>query len=123
VGADVGEAEWAWLIDQNSQNSASMREVADLPLRRCIDSERQEALERAAVVGEHPDGGVTRAGEIGRGVEHTAEHRLEVEVGDEDTAYVEQPAEAYDIEAGFRQGVRNYTRSTEGRPRRPAGSR
>ena len=70
VCSDIREPQGARVIDQHAQDAATAGKVADLPLQVGVDPGRDEALERPAILPEHADCRVARAGEVGRGLEH-----------------------------------------------------
>ena len=89
--ADVGEHERARVLDQHAEDPAATRQVADRGVGRGVDAAGEEALERPALLVEHADGRIARAGQLAGGLEQPLEHDLEVELGDERAAGLEEP--------------------------------
>ena len=106
MSADVRQSQGARVVDQDAQHTAAAGTIAYLPLRAGVDTERDETLERPAILRKHADRRVARTGEVRRGFERRAQDRLEIEVGNQHAAHVEQPAEPRDIESGLSHAAR-----------------
>ena len=91
--AQISEPERARIIDQHAQDAAPPGERSDRPPRLPVDAQGHEALELVAVLVEDPQGGVARAGELPRRLEQPLEQGLDVELGHEPTARVQQATE------------------------------
>ena len=89
--ADVGQHQRARVLDQQAEDPAPAREVADRRVRGRVDAAGEEALERPPLRVEHADGRVARAGQLACGLQQPLEHDLEVELGDERAAGLQEP--------------------------------
>ena len=90
VHADVGEDQRARVLDQQPEHAAAARQVADLGARRRVDPRGQESLERAALLVEHADRRIARAGQLARRLEQPLQHDLGVQLGHERAARFQQ---------------------------------
>ena len=89
--ADVGEHERSRVLDQHAEDPAARAAGRRSPHAWPVDAAGEEALERLAPLVEHADGRVARAGQLPGGLEQPLQHDLEVELGDERTAGLEEP--------------------------------
>ena len=96
IARDGVDAQRPGVGDHGSEQSAPARRVADVPLLLRGEPVRHEALETPARLIEDADRGVARLGDLGRRGQHARQNGLEVEVGDDDAARVEQPSVSRD---------------------------
>ena len=75
--AQVVQAQGLRLADQDAENAAPTREVADRRMRLGVDAGRQEALELRAAAVDHPEGSVAGAREVGGGPDQALEEHVE----------------------------------------------
>ncbi len=98
VVADAAQPQRPRLVDQDAEDAAPAREVPDRAARVGLDAEGEEALQLAAVGVEDPERRVVRARDARGDVQQLLEQVLEVELGDERTARVDQAAQARRVE-------------------------
>jgi hypothetical protein len=92
MGADVGEPQRLRVADQDPEEPAPVRQVADRPVGLLVDALRDELLERLAPLVEHADRGVASGGDLLGDVEQAVEEDVRVELGEQRTSDVQQPA-------------------------------
>ena len=118
--ADVRDAQRLRAVDEDAEDAASARQVADRAVRLVVDAARDEALELAAVAIEDPERGVARARDLAGGFEHLVEHGLRVELRQQTPADVDEATEPCFVEmivhVGKSPGGRD---SPSRRPRSP----
>ncbi len=90
--ADPRQPQRLGVLDECPKHPAAARQVADRVCGGVVDAARDEALELGAVLVEHADRRVTGAGQLARGLQHMAEHRIEIELGDDEAANIDQGA-------------------------------
>ena len=98
--ADVLEPQRPRILDQQAEDPAPAGQIADRPVRLGIDPGGDEALELLPAIVEDADGGVARAGDLAGDVEEPYEHRVDVELGDEPRARIDQAPEAELVKGG-----------------------
>ena len=84
--AEVVEPQRPRVLDQQPEDPAPARQLPDPAMRGVVDAGRDEALELLPCLVEHPDGRVARAGDLARDVEELPQHRLDVDLGDQQPA-------------------------------------
>ena len=100
--ADVLEPQRARILDQQAEDAAAAGRIADRAVRLGVDPGGDEALELLPAVVEHADGRVARAGDLAGDVEQPMQHRVDVELGDEPPARIDQAPEAELVKGGMR---------------------
>ena len=97
MAADLVEPQRPRVVDEHAEHAAPVRRVADRPPARVVEPAREEARQPLALRVEHPDRRIVRARELPRGVEQPVQHGVEVDLGDERAARVEQAREAVGV--------------------------
>ena len=92
--ADVGDPQRPRVVDQEAEDPAAAREVADRAVGRLVDAAGEELGELAAVLVEDPERRVARAGQVARGLEDTVEDDVEVELGEQAASDLDEADEA-----------------------------
>ena len=90
--ADLAQAQRRRAADQLAKHTEAPRQIADPLPGRLVDADVDEALEFVAVLIEDAERRVAGAGQLAGDLDHFVQHRLEVELGDEPPADVDQPA-------------------------------
>jgi hypothetical protein len=94
VGVDVPQAQRHRLADQLAEDAAATGQVADLAPDLLVDADVDEAFEFAPAGVEDAERGIAGAGQLPRRIDHRPQHRLDVELGEEAVADVDEPAKA-----------------------------
>ena len=94
VGGEVVQAERLRVADQDAEDPAAVRQVADPLVCLVVDTGRQEALERAAGAVDHAQRGVLRAGQLGGGLDDPLQDRVERELRRDRDSGVDRSAPA-----------------------------
>ena len=105
VIAHMLEAERHRVDDQLSEDPPSARLVPDGRDRLGVEARREEALQLAPGLVEHAEGGVARAGDRARLVEHAPQHRLRVQLRHQRPPHVDQALQTGRVE---RRGPRGH---------------
>jgi hypothetical protein len=92
VLADSVETQRMRLGDQDAEDAVPAWKVADGGVGGLVDSDGEETLELLAPVVENPEGGVSGARQLACDVEHPIQQAVDVELGDEGLAHVEEAA-------------------------------
>ena len=77
VGADVRDPQRTSLADERAEEAVAGRGVTERGALFGRDPDRDELLDRPAVGCEHPEGSVSRVGEVDRQLDDPQEHRVE----------------------------------------------
>ena len=83
--------------DQDAEDAASMRQIADRRMRLSVDPCRQEPLERLAGPVDHSESCVAGARDLGRGLDDALQQRVERELRAERDARVDEDAKAVEL--------------------------
>ena len=87
------------IADQLAEHPAASRRRTDLAHRLLVQPDVLEPLEARLVAVEDAERGIAGAGQVAGSVEHVAEHRLELELGDELAPDLEQSLQLGSVEA------------------------
>ena len=98
VLADVRKPERLGVLDQQPQDSAAARQVADCPMTLRLDAAGDEALELDAPLVEYAERGVARPGHAAGDVEQLTDNPVDVEHGDEPAAGLDELPQSRGIE-------------------------
>lgn len=90
----VLEAQRRGLADQLAKDAAPAWQVADFPLGLIVDPQVDEALELGLAAVEHTQRGVLSSRQLSCGLHHRMQDRLQVKLGEQRSAYVDQAPEA-----------------------------
>ena len=82
------------VVDQDAENPAAVREVADPLVGLLVDAHGQETLERPTGRIDHAERRVSRPRQLCRGLDDPLQKRVERELGRDRDAGVDQPAPA-----------------------------
>ena len=88
----VGQAQRPRVADQLAQHPATARKRSDPAARLLVQAGVEEALEPVLAFVEDAEGGIASVRQLGRGLKHVVEDRLEIELGDQRSAHRQQPA-------------------------------
>jgi len=91
---EVVEPEWLRVGDEDAENAASMRRIADRRLRALVDSERHEALEAGARWVDHAEGCITCLCQLRRGFHQSRQQCVEGELGGQRNSGLDQRPQA-----------------------------
>ncbi len=80
------------MLDQRAEHPTPAGEVADHALRLIVHPGGQELLELGALLVQDPQRRVARARDLPRRLQHAIEDDAEVQLGDQFTSDIEQPA-------------------------------
>ena len=86
----IGQADRATFLDQETEDAAPARAITDLVLLLFGQAGDNEALERLAVRRQHADRGVARADELSREVGHSLQNRTQLQLGNECREFANQ---------------------------------
>ncbi len=86
------------MADQLPEDAAPSWQLSDRAVSLRVDAGGNKASQLSVILIEHPDGGVTGTGQVARDIEQAAQDALEVELGDEHPARVEQQTQAAIVE-------------------------
>jgi hypothetical protein len=89
-----GDAQRPRITNQHAEHAASAWSLADRPFRLDVQAARDEPFKLGARLVEHAQRCVARSGQLARRVEHTREHSVELELGDDETTNIDQGAQA-----------------------------
>ena len=106
MAPDVGEPQRLWVLDEQSEDAASARQVADRAMAIGINAAGDEALELGAALIENAERGISRAGHPARHVEQLADDALDLELGDEPAPGLDELPQAGSIERRGRSSER-----------------
>ena len=106
IVGDVVQPERPRLADEDAQQAASSRQVADRSVRLLVDARGEEPLEPSSGRVDHPERGISRLGQPGRGLDDPLEQRVERQLGVERDPGVDQPAQLVRLR-GLRRLVRD----------------
>ncbi len=88
--ADIVDPQWPRVGDQDPEHPSATRKFSDRPVGLLVDAERDEALERLAVLVENADRRVPGAGQLPPGLEDALEHHVQLELRHERAADIQQ---------------------------------
>ena len=91
MAADVLESQRLRVLDQDAEDAATARRVADRGTDLVVDPAGDEALELLTLLVEHPERRVAGTRQLTRDGEHTLQQRLEIELGDDVRHDLHQP--------------------------------
>src|SRR6478672_11643236 len=94
VVADVGETQGLRVADQLPKHAPAAWQAPDRPSRLLVDAGVDEALQAFLRLVEDPEGRVAGARQLAGGFDHVLQHDLDVELGEDPTADLDQPPEA-----------------------------
>jgi hypothetical protein len=94
----VCEHERARVVDQQSQDAATARQLADRGVGGRVEAAREEPLKSAALRIEHSDRRVARAGQLPGRLEQPLQHDLHVELDQQRAAGLEETLGALRVE-------------------------
>ena len=100
MGADLVQAQRRRGADELAEDAVAARRVTDPPHRGLVETAGEEPLEAGARVVEHAQRRVARPGQLTRDVEDAPEHLVEVELGHERPAHLQQPVQAGVVQGG-----------------------
>ena len=106
------------VADQDAEDAAAVRKVADRRVRLGVDPRRQEPLERLAGLVDHAEGRVARAGDLRGRLDDALQQRIERELGAERDPRVRRGRGAG--RAGAPRWSRGHSRPTADRRARNA---
>jgi len=98
------------LLDQESEDPAPARQVADRAVRRLVDATGQELRQLAAALVEDAERRVARPGQLARGLEDAIEHQIEIELGQEAPPDLDEAGEAVVVAERLEHGRRRAAR-------------
>ena len=98
VLGDVVQPDRHRLVDQQPEDAAAARQVADRGVDRRLLAGGQELRQLAALVVEHAERGVARAAQLAGGLHHALQQDVEIELGRQRAADVQQLAQAVGAE-------------------------
>jgi hypothetical protein len=98
VLADARDTQRLGAVDQDAEDAAPARQVANAAVRLGVDAARDEALELAAVTIEDSERRIARACDLACRLEDLVEHRLRIELGEEPTTYIDQATQSLLVE-------------------------
>jgi len=90
----VAQADRHRLVDQQPEDPAAARQVADRHVQRGLRAGGEELGQLAALVVEHAERRVARAAQLASGLHHALKEDIEVQLGRQGTADVQQLAQA-----------------------------
>ena len=90
IPGQVGESQRRAIADQDSEDPASPRQIADRSVRLVVDAVREESLQLGSVRVDDAERGVPCACQRRGGLHHVLEHAVERELGRERDACIEQ---------------------------------
>ncbi len=96
MATDIGQPQRLRIADQLAEQPAAGRKRSDAAAGRLIDPVGEEAAELGAIRVEYPQRGVAGVGQLPRGVQHTLQHQLHVEL---------LQHHAGDVQNGFVDGI------------------
>ena len=98
VVGDVVQPQRPGVLDQHAEDAAAARQVADRGVLRLVDADAEESLQLGAALVEDAERGVLGAGQRARLVEHALQQRLQVQLGDDRAADVQDSSQASFVE-------------------------
>jgi hypothetical protein len=81
-------------VNQHPEDAAAAGALANRALRCFIEAARNETFEPGSLFVHDPDRGVAGASQLACRVEHTAEHRVEIEIRHDEAPDVDQTSQA-----------------------------
>jgi len=91
---DVAQADRRRLVDQQTEDPAAARQVADRLVQPRVRSGGEELGQLAALVVEHAERRVARAAQLASGLHYALQEDVEVQLGRQGTADVQQLTQA-----------------------------
>jgi hypothetical protein len=119
VVAHIVQAQRRRVADELAEDAVTARQVADRLARLRIDPTGDEALQLAAVLVENADGGVAGAGQLAGDAQQLLEHGVDLELGDQTAARLQQRRKAGLVELPELHGEDS---SIRGNPQRLRGT-
>ena len=102
VPADIGQAQRLRIADEDAEDAAAARKVADRAVRRLVHPRREEPVELPATLVEDAERRVAGAGQLAGGLDHALQHRFVIELGDHFAPDLEQSPEHVGAELRWR---------------------
>jgi len=96
--ADVRQAQGPRVLDEHPEDPVAARQVADRPVGLGVDAAREEALELLTTLVENPQRRVARARQLLSDIEDALQDELEIELGYDGAAHVDESAQALIVE-------------------------
>jgi hypothetical protein len=94
---DVVQPQRRGLSNQDAQDPAAARQLADRRVRLGVDAGREEALESASRAVDHAESRILRVRQVGCGLDDALEENVERELGRQRDPRVDEDAQAVDL--------------------------